>query len=139
MCRDDEGGLGALKRSQENIKQMLPRRMIELARRFIRQKKFWLRGQGAGYSDTLSLSSRKFLGQFLSDRAQPYAIKRIKRGSSSFLCTILSKQQRSEEHTSELQSPDHLVCRLLLEKKKFPLHLSLTQMNSTTRHPVRLT
>src|SRR5258708_17081905 len=29
---------------------------------------------------------------------------------------------RSEEHTSELQSPDHLVCRLLLEKKK-------------TRHP----
>src|SRR5258708_30096391 len=25
---------------------------------------------------------------------------------------------RSEEHTSELQSPDHLVCRLLLEKKR---------------------
>src|SRR5258708_29459763 len=29
--------------------------------------------------------------------------------------------KRSEEHTSELQSPDHLVCRLLLEKKKLPL------------------
>src|SRR5258708_23141592 len=28
------------------------------------------------------------------------------------------EQRRSEEHTSELQSPDHLVCRLLLEKKK---------------------
>src|SRR5258708_9726977 len=28
--------------------------------------------------------------------------------------------ERSEEHTSELQSPDHLVCRLLLEKKKSP-------------------
>src|SRR5258708_18400759 len=28
-------------------------------------------------------------------------------------------RQRSEEHTSELQSPDHLVCRLLLEKKKW--------------------
>src|SRR5258708_22151074 len=27
------------------------------------------------------------------------------------------KTSRSEEHTSELQSPDHLVCRLLLEKK----------------------
>src|SRR5690348_17587427 len=27
-------------------------------------------------------------------------------------------EQRSEEHTSELQSPVHLVCRLLLEKKK---------------------
>src|SRR5258708_31636690 len=29
-----------------------------------------------------------------------------------------SRPARSEEHTSELQSPDHLVCRLLLEKKK---------------------
>src|SRR5258708_19357710 len=29
-------------------------------------------------------------------------------------------RSRSEEHTSELQSPDHLVCRLLLEKKKTP-------------------
>src|SRR5258708_26562100 len=29
----------------------------------------------------------------------------------------LSGRKRSEEHTSELQSPDHLVCRLLLEKK----------------------
>src|SRR5690348_17779507 len=28
------------------------------------------------------------------------------------------RRQRSEEHTSELQSPVHLVCRLLLEKKK---------------------
>src|SRR5207244_12353101 len=29
----------------------------------------------------------------------------------------MMKCERSEEHTSELQSPDHLVCRLLLEKK----------------------
>src|SRR5258708_14645988 len=29
---------------------------------------------------------------------------------------------RSEEHTSELQSPDHLVCRLLLEKKNCSRH-----------------
>src|SRR5438552_15491185 len=29
---------------------------------------------------------------------------------------------RSEEHTSELQSPDHLVCRLLLEKKKIAIN-----------------
>src|SRR5438552_12606831 len=34
---------------------------------------------------------------------------------------------RSEEHTSELQSPDHLVCRLLLEKKK-------TNINTHQRH-----
>src|SRR5947208_8726350 len=30
----------------------------------------------------------------------------------------VQRKKRSEEHTSELQSPDHLVCRLLLEKKK---------------------
>src|SRR5260363_145210 len=33
-------------------------------------------------------------------------------------CRNGSNQLRSEEHTSELQSPDQLVCRLLLEKKK---------------------
>src|SRR5258708_27966714 len=32
--------------------------------------------------------------------------------------TTSQRLYRSEEHTSELQSPDHLVCRLLLEKKK---------------------
>src|SRR5258708_10615568 len=31
---------------------------------------------------------------------------------------MVERRMRSEEHTSELQSPDHLVCRLLLEKKK---------------------
>src|SRR5438552_12962154 len=31
---------------------------------------------------------------------------------------VLARSCRSEEHTSELQSPDHLVCRLLLEKKR---------------------
>src|SRR5262245_53467031 len=32
--------------------------------------------------------------------------------------TVIAKERRSEEHTSELQSLRHLVCRLLLEKKK---------------------
>src|SRR5258708_28236399 len=32
--------------------------------------------------------------------------------------------KRSEEHTSELQSPDHLVCRLLLEKKNLQTCMS---------------
>src|SRR5258708_27557764 len=43
---------------------------------------------------------------------------------------------RSEEHTSELQSPDHLVCRLLLEKKK---QVRTTQVRSSalsSPHPV---
>src|SRR5438552_5032601 len=40
--------------------------------------------------------------------------------SSSARSVVGSRRsiERSEEHTSELQSPDHLVCRLLLEKKK---------------------
>src|SRR5207244_11945482 len=40
---------------------------------------------------------------------------------------------RSEEHTSELQSPDHLVCRLLLEKKKNNITIkhNLTQKDTT--------
>src|SRR5258708_24006861 len=36
---------------------------------------------------------------------------------------------RSEEHTSELQSPDHLVCRLLLEKKKYKMWRRLKAMH----------
>src|SRR5258708_32031012 len=35
---------------------------------------------------------------------------------------LMLQPPRSEEHTSELQSPDHLVCRLLLEKKKSAPH-----------------
>src|SRR5258708_14843806 len=38
---------------------------------------------------------------------------------------------RSEEHTSELQSPDHLVCRLLLEKKKKPIHFPTPNSHTT--------
>src|SRR5256884_7045910 len=39
---------------------------------------------------------------------------------------------RSEEHTSELQSRLHLVCRLLLEKKKKEIHTR--PLNSVTKH-----
>src|SRR5258708_26631198 len=46
---------------------------------------------------------------------------------------------RSEEHTSELQSPDHLVCRLLLEKKKNRCKnlLNCYRLHSTRAHSVR--
>src|SRR5205807_9925670 len=39
-------------------------------------------------------------------------------GDCMFITRRMSMQSRSEEHTSELQSPCNLVCRLLLEKKK---------------------
>src|SRR5690348_17403352 len=38
--------------------------------------------------------------------------------TSSMIPFVVDVAARSEEHTSELQSPVHLVCRLLLEKKK---------------------
>src|SRR3712207_7556723 len=51
-------------------------------------------------------------------------------GCRSTPCGVTSKKgakrTRSEEHTSELQSRQYLVCRLLLEKKKLPLYLSPT-------------
>src|SRR5258708_20087944 len=49
---------------------------------------------------------------FFGDPTNPTAVTLT--GTSKL--TLLPS--RSEEHTSELQSPDHLVCRLLLEKKK---------------------
>src|SRR5258708_40118380 len=39
---------------------------------------------------------------------------------------------RSEEHTSELQSPDHLVCRLLLEKKKKKITIDTSHIRLLT-------
>src|SRR2546422_6394251 len=53
----------------------------------------------------------------------PYG-SRLRRGATSTVCEVcppphpMAATRRSEEHTSELQSRLHLVCRLLLEKKK---------------------
>src|SRR5690554_7179849 len=56
-------------------------------------------------------------------KAAPNAAK----GLSSISFAILTIIWRSEEHTSELQSRPHLVCRLLLEKKKnFQTYLDIT-------------
>src|SRR5258708_16758722 len=62
-----------------------------------------------------------FIGSFL---AATYAGPYVNFGTSLFF-----RGSRSEEHTSELQSPDHLVCRLLLEKKK-----TKAQTHSSTCH-----
>src|SRR5947209_3953902 len=55
------------------------------------------------------------------------------------LCPGFTTLSRSEEHTSELQSRQYLVCRLLLEKKKVPQnrHAALTHFNSLTDRSVR--
>src|SRR5258708_23171411 len=52
--------------------------------------------------------------------AEPPRRSELQPPDSGWLSAVRSgvESHRSEEHTSELQSPDHLVCRLLLEKKK---------------------
>src|SRR5205807_3158284 len=47
------------------------------------------------------------------------------------VCFDCGSDGRSEEHTSELQSPCNLVCRLLLEKKKKRTYYSLAVFNRT--------
>src|SRR2546422_4482601 len=52
---------------------------------------------------------------------------------------VLGGVRRSEEHTSELQSRLHLVCRLLLEKKKIfipTINLAYVERDKETLHPV---
>src|SRR5207244_8206109 len=61
----------------------------------------------------------------------------ISKGSSPRPCSARRRRssaiRRSEEHTSELQSPDHLVCRLLLEKKKINNYHEATQPDSRSQ------
>src|SRR3989442_3586393 len=54
----------------------------------------------------------------LLTRAQSGSGGRLSRLNSVRALELIETRQRSEEHTSELQSRPHLVCRLLLEKKK---------------------
>src|SRR5256885_11130578 len=64
---------------------------------------------------------------FRSLRAlRPYPPRRLRGSDTTESTALVSKPRslrRSEEHTSELQSPCNLVCRLLLEKKKKSKHL----------------
>src|SRR3712207_8005200 len=52
--------------------------------------------------------------------------------------TLRYPEARSEEHTSELQSRQYLVCRLLLEKKKTPKKFTLTSTPTPTPHLITL-
>src|SRR5438552_13957894 len=65
-------------------------------------------------------------GWFQSDNQGAQVILMIIKAVAVIVLAI-----RSEEHTSELQSPDHLVCRLLLEKKKKCNHRKTASCSDT--------
>src|SRR2546422_1429698 len=83
---------------------------------------------------TLSLhDALPILSGFLFDEYTPAALAQaVRRAVDAYADrTAWRKLVRSEEHTSELQSRLHLVCRLLLEKKKKREALSV-RLNSTS-------
>src|SRR3712207_8700512 len=70
--------------------------------------------------DALPILPREYHTELLGGYAQQQATERQLYGFAvaALIGTFLLLQARSEEHTSELQSRQYLVCRLLLEKKK---------------------
>src|SRR5437660_3146577 len=72
------------------------------------------------------------------DRARVRSAPRRRRGRARH--PALASALRSEEHTSELQSRGHLVCRLLLEKKKSQIGDTLQTLSAsvTEARPTRL-
>src|SRR3712207_7688208 len=74
------------------------------------------RSAGAAKLHRLLHEPRTAAGVVFSEYTDPY----IQEGIDSMFAGAIEKlrKDRSEEHTSELQSRQYLVCRLLLEKKK---------------------
>src|SRR6266581_9669409 len=73
--------------------------------------------------DALSICSRR----------SPASASARRHGSRVRATSGSMRRSRSEEHTSELQSPVHLVCRLLLEKKKQTKQILLLSRKETTK------
>src|SRR6266446_5560016 len=109
--------------------------VVEPPGRFVEQQEPWLRGQRPRQLDPLARTERQAgggtqrhvfeikqpqqrpgdLGHYFLLAAHPRQAQRIADEIAS--AAHMSADPRSEEHTSELQSPCNLVCRLLLEKK----------------------
>src|SRR5258708_20405274 len=68
------------------------------------------------YTTLFRSGCKSLLSLTLTNRTARKVLEQLHRSQPGSLPRLFLN--RSEEHTSELQSPDHLVCRLLLEKKK---------------------
>src|SRR5215471_2788071 len=108
------------------ICRSLPRR--EAPARLVRRKRSWRHRRGRTPSKTSRNSARAVRGTALRTARQLRALFFLRFGVCwrGLVCGLtrasrldrLRLEERSEEHTSELQSRRDLVCRLLLEKKK---------------------
>src|SRR5256884_5778971 len=108
-------------------------RVLGMVRTASVQEELRLRGPPVGQGGRVHwiLGSRSFKDGSLKQMATP-----AKEGAMrKFFARDQRPQFRSEEHTSELQSRLHLVCRLLLEKKKY---YELCSANVSTVVPVQL-
>src|SRR5947209_16174932 len=76
---------------------------------------------------SLALEQEKFQNEVGQQKQKKATLDQLHQGLSQILGNM---QQRSEEHTSELQSRQYLVCRLLLEKKKS--RMKATHQTTTT-------
>src|SRR5712675_2567749 len=74
---------------------------------------------------------RSHAGSRHESRSLPLAVPTPASGGNS---RRGERKRRSEEHTSELQSRLHIVCRLLLEKKKKPLRHNLRKKQKKKKH-----
>src|SRR3712207_8295395 len=74
------------------------------------------RSRAAGTAGRSTPTNRRGRGRLGARRAGGGRRRRRRRGRTRPSCR--ARRTRSEEHTSELQSRQYLVCRLLLEKKK---------------------
>src|SRR5690554_7180839 len=68
-------------------------------------------------------------GEFKDTSFKDFIHREMSSNSNSEGFAEFIEHLRSEEHTSELQSRPHLVCRLLLEKKKKKKHIHKTHIN----------
>src|SRR5947208_2688142 len=113
LCRDKTAliSCGTTVSSYPTIPGKIGSPVLSFAIRLSRSSSFTRRVRSRCSLNSLFRSSPRVVGRFITDEITSRKLYAGAKNASA-------RGRRSEEHTSELQSPDHLVCRLLLEKKK---------------------
>src|SRR3712207_6955264 len=83
------------------------------------------------FYSSFGLSDLKYSGYGITPEFRFYFAGRAEALNGVYVAPFARYQSRSEEHTSELQSRQYLVCRLLLEKKKYVVFCLNKKLKST--------